>query len=281
MRVVLSVTVVLSILACSGAEAPPVPTPPEIAPPSEPVGVAPEPTAEPVAGKVTLSTDRLPEDLRKRITALDREMAGITDVASFAATWRSAQDLRGPLGEAYQTQLGEAMCYDADFTALKLPGMEFGCVAEGTQADVSLPVEPWRVAAARTPGDADDRVIALFDHVYASASVEGFPTWMIQTWDYSGLGTGAVLKILLEADTALAADEVFAPEIGVVHRGALGEIVDASGHSQYCAGQDPMPDDKLQGEAREILAKVELTDEEKKAVEARIGELHGERFTGG
>ena len=51
--------------------------------------------------------------------------------------------------------------------------------------------------------------------------------------------------------------------------------------NQYCSAGDPTPDDKIVAEAKRVLAEVKLSDDERKAVEAALPNLHGQQFSGG
>jgi len=244
---------------------------------------APAPRVDTPSPAPAMTVDpRVPEASKAAVRSHMERFAAVEDVGSFASALQAAEALASSLDEPLQALHTDVHCTEANLD-LEIPGLDVHCVAEGTMAHATLPLDPWRALAATTPGRADDDLVALNATAYRAMSAESFPVWMVQTWDYGGcsaLGTGKVVDILIATDRALmSGSEVFAAQIARVRTGALGEFSER--HSQYCSGQDPMPHAQLTQEADRILNEVNLSDAEREAVTAWKPKLIGERFTGG
>ncbi len=274
-------------VGCTGAPTPE-PSPPggpSVAP--EAVPLVPPPPIVPVSVPADPSGRvQLEPALVEQIVLVKGEYDAISDVASFAQAWHDAVALGPMLEAAFQTSF-ERQDGDLDLAWLTpvLPGLEQTETGEGTRLVLQLSSEPWMAKAKLTPEPADDRFIELMVSVYGSAQNVGWAVWEQRTWDYggcSGLGTGVVVETLKKTDVARDAGDAFAPEIAVIRRDALAVLLEDQPRFAYCdvETEAPMPDARLQDEARRVVAEVKLTPDEKAKVLARIPSLKGGKMAG-
>jgi len=236
--------------------------------------------AEPPSALV--GVDHLTPSTLSELKALEQAFQTVRTQEDLAAAYRTMETVAPKVENELA---GDKMCYDLDFSKLVIPGMQVGCVAEGTMVQLRLDSVAWTNQAAKSTGAADDR---FFDFMFAARDngrFNGWPAWIHQTWDYGGcsaLGDGVILNLLKKADAARDAGPLFEAEV-VVQRGQLLEqILSAEAHAPYCgADLEARPDAVLQDEARQVLAEVNLSPEEKSSLETVIPKLKGEIFQGG
>lgn len=111
-----------------------------------------------------------------------------------------------------------------------IPGFIFQLAAEGTQPYLFADYQFWQQKALKTSGLQDDAFIETCFTAFPADSIESFyPAWTFQISDYeaaSQLGTGVHLKMLRSIDSALAAGDIFRPELMAFKESVLNDILD-------------------------------------------------------
>jgi hypothetical protein len=281
-------SLVFALASCAGS--PPPAAPPEAAAPA--VVPAPLDNAPADFVKVVDPSGRIvmPDDLQVALYETRKHYDAAKDATALRDSWREADVLAGTLepwlDQAYA--MGANGELQVDWLLPATPGMQVSYVAEGTAVRMEDDAAAWTAKAASTPDPADDAFFALVIATYGTARMDGNNETQAFTWDYGGcsnLGTGKVLALAKQVDAAAAADPngVFAKERAKIRADILSAVMADSDAFPYCdpATMQPMADDKLQGEAKSIVAEVELSPEEKAAIEARIPKLKGVEFHGG
>lgn len=174
--------------------------------------------------------------------------------ADFANDYRNALALRDTLMQRLATRAepNEAG-FQPDFFWLKdaMPGFVFQMVAEGTQPYLFADYRNLQRKALNTKGEQDDRFVSICLLAFSVDSIESFfPSWTIQTSDYSGssqLGNGQHRKMLSAIDAALQAGSMFKPELLTFKDLILNDILDKN--SSYW-----QPVEKIKAELDQILA---------------------------
>jgi hypothetical protein len=296
MRVVASAVTLFLILACGGggtdeiapAPAEPEPAPAEVETPAEPA----EPPTPPAVPEEEVEegaklTDLFTEEEAAAIEAARKDFDAIASAADFARVMRQAkeltQSLQGSLDKAYESD--DAL--DLRWAIPLLPGLRDDLVAEGTVMVLYLDIELYRPKAKATPEPSDDAFVALMDRAYHQLDGSGPAAWLDFMWDYGGcstLGKGTLLEVLQLSDEALSHGDLFEPEIRGVRAEAIEHITEGHSFFHFCdsSTMEATPQAELEGEVREILEKVKLTEAERTKLEARLAQgIVGEKFTGG
>ncbi|MBW2257481.1 MAG: hypothetical protein JRI25_23190 [Deltaproteobacteria bacterium] len=299
MRVVTAAVTLFLVLACGGggteAFAPP-PMEPEPAPatveaptePTEPPAPPPAPDeeVEEVEEEASL-TDLFTEGEVAAIEAARKDFDAIASAPDFARVMRKARDLTGSLQGSLDKAYDEEDPIYLDWAIPLFPGLDFDVVAEGAVLVLYLDIDSYRPKAKATPEPSDDAFVALMRRAHDTLDARGFAAWLVQTWDYGGcsaLGDGTLLEVLQLSDAALSHGDLFEPEIREVRERAVEHITGDHSNFPYCNAStlQPTPRLELEGEVREILEKVELTEAERSKLEARLArDIVGEEFTGG
>jgi len=297
MRVLVLAVTLFLVLACGGGgkiETPsPTPTVPEPAPaaieappePAEPAEPAPAPE-EAVEATGKLSDLFTPEEVAA-IEAARKDFDAIATAEDFARVMRSARELTGTLQGSLDKAYADEEPVDLQWAIPLFPGLQDDYVAEGTVLVLTLDIAAYRPKAQATPEPSDDAFVALMDRAYSNLEGSGGGAWLDYNWDYGGcsaLGSGTLLEVLQLSDEALSHGDLFEPEIRHVREDAIGHVTGEHSLFPFCNGStmEPRPQAELEGEVREILEKVKLTEEERAKLEARLAQgIVGEPFTGG
>lgn len=244
------------------------------------------PKVDPKLGK------RLGADLAGKAADVQAAFAAAETDAHLAVAWRRTRELANELEEPLRVEYDRLMSagrepeINFDWINGALPGLVWSYGAEGMDVVLFLQSEPWVQRAARTPGAADDTFFALMDFAYGRAESH-WAIWEVRNWDYggcSGFGTGLVYAGLATVDRALAAGPAFHDEVTAVRASLLGVVMRDDDLFPYCnpdAISEPTADEKLRTEAQRILDEIQLSDGERKALEARLPKLRGHPPGGG
>jgi formylglycine-generating enzyme required for sulfatase activity len=234
--------------------------------------------------------------LAGQLAAIRREFDVAKTPEQVAAVWRRSMEVmpsvNNRLEEIYFAADPEGTMdpsVDLDWVNGALPGLLWTYGIEGLGITSNLESPPWHRKIGDSVGEADDRFLDLMEYAYGGPHpphARPWPMWQMRNWDYggcSGLGSGAVLEALRYVDKALAAGDLFEPEIRQVRHLALQAILVDDEYFPYCDGAsfEPTSDAALRDEARGVLEEIRLTADEKAAIEARIPKIKGARFTGG
>ena len=212
------------------------------------------------------------------ITAANGRLAKVSSATQFAAVYRElialTDSVQPDLQTAYEAG-NEAGLSQELFAAFPVYGLDYG--AEGTAVLVTMNYPPLQARAAATPEPADEAYLTMLSKLYADACGTGWSNLEIRTWEYGGcspLGSGLHKDILLAADTARGHGDLFVTEIEEARKFVLQDILEDDTEFEYCDASTgpatPTPKAKLRAEVQGILDEVQLSDDERKAVEQRL-----------
>lgn len=229
-------------------------------------------------------TAELGAELAAEVAGARAELDAVSSSAELAAVHARVLSLSERLGAHFENKPEDA---PVDTLIAEGPGLEMNWVAEGTMRQFVPSTDAWTAAAARTPEIDDDAFIALVSYVYGSAAPFGWQAWQERNWDYggcSGLGRGMVLETLKRADAAEAAGDSFGLLTARIRAEAIEEVT-RTGESLFprcnVETMEPMPNEQLRGEVDQILADIQLTPDERKALQDAKPRLEGQEFQGG
>jgi hypothetical protein len=146
----------------------------------------------------------------------------------------------------------------------ELPGMSVSCVAECTESDIAIKADELLVQAKATSGEADNTYMQLFVDAYGWNG-GAFAAWFNQTWDYGGsslLGSGIHLKFFKRIDEALTKSDLFAAKYKPMRRDLIDDILNWRTYMKT--------EPEINKELQQILDEVQLSDEEKEKIKARM-----------
>lgn len=285
--------ILLALLACGESEpssppaAPPAPAAAAPEAPVEPAAV--EPTEEPAPDEAAAAeppplpegidarlVEVLGEDLVRRMLVVGQAQADARDQAALAAAWNAtaawAEEAETPLQAWWDAQGGSA---DTAWLDAALPGLEAGIYAEGTALVVQHKQSTWSALARETPETDDDSVFAMTSVAWDNASGDGWPRWGERTWDYGGcsiLGSGAHLEILKRIAHAKGAPAPWDGLVAKTREGVLKDILEDNAEFPYCdpTTSQPRPVKQIRLEVQAILSRIELSEAERAALQARL-----------
>jgi hypothetical protein len=217
--------------------------------------------------------------------AITDQLAAVTRAEDLLDLWRRARVLTltmgEPLASLYDPDRGFVEGDPRTMLAERMPWAQLDLYAGGTQPALELAPEPWLEAAGRTEAAWDDAFFGLVTSAYQSASARGWARWQRQNWDYGGcstFGNGDDLHLtLLKRTDALGVVPQVAAEVAHIRAAVLTDIEKpVPDDFPYCSEVGrPTPTEALIREGRAILADVQLTDEERARVDARVAERFG------
>jgi Bacterial SH3 domain len=220
------------------------------------------------------------------VAKVDAALKSATSAGQLLAVWRQARELTAAMGEPLAAVFDSVnhTFPDGDPTAMlaeRMPWASIELYAEGTVPALELAPRPWLEAAARTPEAWDDGFFSLVTTAYQNASARGWTAWQRRNWDYGGcspFGSGENLHLaLLRQTDSLASVADLSDLVGPIRVAVLRDIEKpAPDEFPYCSelGQ-PTPTEGLNNEARQILAEVKLSADERAMLEARISSSFG------
>jgi len=235
---------------------------------------------------------RVGPDLARKAAELQAAFEAARTDAHLALVWRRARELTGemvdPLFVEYERLEAQGRGHDLNFDWIDgaIPGLKWSYGAEGMGVVLFLQSQPWIKRADQTEGSADDVFFELMDWSYGMME-PSWAVWQVRTWDYGGcsaLGTGVVFAGLSLVDRALLAGPTFGDEIAAIRADLLRTVLEGDEYFPYCDPEkigEPTPSAGLREEAQRILGEIKLSEDERKALEARIPKLQGAEHQGG
>jgi len=220
-------------------------------------------------------------EVGEQLLAAQLSFRAIDDVDAFVGAWAEAMQVKPHADEASQrwfdTHADEAE--PLAWADEQLSGWSVGRYAEGTVVLWELSVDPWTAAAARTPGTADDRFVALLSRAWGNLSFTGLPNWYTLTWDGGGcndLGDGDYLAVLQLTEGRWPPG--LSGAVARVRGAAIDSLVQPTGNFGFCDGDSTelRTPEELHAEVDRILAEIDLTDAERRRLEARRAEGYQE-----
>lgn len=192
------------------------------------------------------------------------------------ALYRRAVALEGELlEEAHAASRDGIWLRLEEFLArdLDLPGVLPACVAECTYPALAIDLEFFAERAAKTPERRDDAFFELLENAWGSpvpiadGRIATPATIFERTWDYGGhsrLGSGAHLDLLsaIDALRALPGNKALESEVTEVRETVFRDLLEVSN----CAGLSARA---VIGEIDQILERIDLDEEERRALRVR------------
>ncbi|MBO6573854.1 MAG: hypothetical protein JJ896_00435 [Rhodothermales bacterium] len=225
-------------------------------------------TAEQEAARLAL----LPAESVAVIDGFREQVAAVRTSDDFDALFERALRMTGDLIPADSLDPFTGYSYRFQGNDLGLPGLSPSCVAECTEATLSMERDDWDRIAQATPDSLDDAFVALlFDHwghpqVY-QGQITGWPAFFTRTWDYGGysmLGSGAHEALWSEL-TGRDWQGRFTPHLDQMRQVLTGDMISAQ-----CYG---LPGDAVSAELNRIRATSGIDTDLEGAINQRIQDI--------
>jgi hypothetical protein len=223
---------------------------------------APEPMPVPEPAPVVPVGPDLLGERAPEVTALPAEAQQVHDLASFEALLVHTRDLAAEVTLA----AGERACEDFDYSnANQVDLLQFGCDDISQTPTVTMPPEPWRAVAQKTPSPVDDAYVDLMERMRG-----GLSGGDLRLFDEGCLALGQG-HVAAGFDTAAKVQTEGEPESLLVSEAAAlrDELLVALGRGPYCPGEASI----RKGEVDTMLARSDLTEDEREALQATLPRL--------
>jgi hypothetical protein len=220
---------------------------------------APEPVPVPVPAPVVPKGPDLLGERAPEVAALPAEVQQVHDLASFEALLVHTRELASQVTLA----AGERACEDFDYgPANQVELLQFGCDEISQTPTVTMPPEPWQAVAQKTPSPVDDAYVELMGRLRGGLSGGDL---LLFEQGCLALGQGHVAAGFDSAAKVQAEGE---PESLLVSEATAlrDELVTVLKRGPYCPGEA----DIRKGEVETMLARSDLTEDERKALQAAL-----------
>lgn len=177
--------------------------------------------------------------------------------------------LKGAYRSAPDYEIIEQARRDFQSLGRKLHGIEITCVAECTELAFIIKFSVWDSLAKITDTPIDNEYVKLnilADGDYGHGEDYGFKTWFMAMCDYGGstiIGDGIAFNFLKAYDAFLAKNTDFEMKW-------LNNLRSVALHNAHTHRSHMRTAEKITEELVKILSEVNLSEEEKEAIKARI-----------
>jgi hypothetical protein len=217
--------------------------------------------------------------LQHAVALVDRTAKAASTSAELIAAWEMGLETATAITRAAEKRHFDSFGqYDNEIKIIN-QAVQWGYLTfygEGQNPHFELDLKVWMGLANALPDTPAKAFFRLAELSYDNASFYGWSNIQQRTWDYGGcspMGTGLHLKMLTQIDT-INPSPPFASKVQTtlkrVRELTISDLLTGTSEFPYCNRSDPHQVAKMVAEGRTILSTIELSADERKALQQRV-----------
>jgi len=237
------------------------------------------PLQAPEGALLQANTAALSVPLHQAVEMVDRTAKAASSSAELIAAWELGLQTATAITSAASARNFDSFGqYDQEIEAINraAPWGDLAFYGEGMNPYFELDLKVWVGLAKKLPDATAKAFFTLAEISYDNASFYGWSNIHQRTWDYGGcspLGTGLHLKMLTQFDAVKASQSSSSrvrTTLNRVRELAISDLLTGTSEFPYCNRSEPEQVAKMVAEGRTILSTIELSADERNALQQRV-----------